>query len=1234
MSSWQMLSDHDGNFQWENSHFKPNAASIASSSPLPTMSDVLLQGCSVISENRSEGVKRTPTFRTGLGKPVSVNQSSIAKASSVLGEDAYAGAGKELAMDDDCHFPNSLFKTGTGKRVNISSNGLARAKTLLGLKEDATDCNSQSLQQATKLCDIGEAYELQHSSLAQLDKGVSSHGMMKGGSRLSPLSCSSPSSINKTKSIGGTGLDNYSAGKELAMDDDCLFSNSVFKTGSGKTVNISSNGLARAKTLLGLKEDASDCNSQSLWKTTKLCAIDEAYELQRSSQSELDKGVSSYGMVNMGSHLSPLSCFNPSSINNTNSVGGTHTIKNYPEKTPVRPEKYGSACKEGPVKFFTAGGRSLSVSNDALERARNLLGDPDLGGLFDEGDAGNAIFSFSKERQSDSAASYEENDPHTPLYHHITAKSKYMTQSFTSPMKSSGPTEYSSKFPSVGSGSNLITKFNAVGKEINCMQSSITCPQTPLHDKNQVSDKTVSTSSFNGFPSRMDPLGKSSQISVEISNTMSTAHATNRQLVCGTRRLGPRVNASTFKQPRNTRFSAPLKQDVPVSPDGSPKLSSSNSGCKKKVSTRYPFQNLRMDIREFFRRPLSEQKMLEHFPNQPRQVTSGNAEKYVLDDCSGVSTMGSETFFHILAQSGASTHYASKEWVTNHYKWIVWKLACYERCYPGRSAGKFLTTSNVLEELKYRYEREVNYGQRSMIKKILEGDASCSSMMILCISAIHPNQGPKIEAPFERKLGPESNEGIKLELTDGWYSITAILDVPLSKKLAAGKLFVGQKLRIWGAGLSGWTGPVSPLEVLTSVCLVLHINGTYRVHWAEKLGLCKHAGPPLAFRCIKDNGGAIPQTLVGVTRIYPFLYKERLNNGETVVRSEKMEANMIELYKQRCTAVIEGITSNLQEETQGLQIYDDGSEGAKIYNMLETAEDPEFLMADMSPEQLNSFVAYKAKLKATKQSNLEKSVEKALKDAGLGKRDVTEFVRVRVVGLIQKNRNDMPREGLITIWNPTENQRQELVEGQAYLIAGLAPSRSDSDVLHLQARGSSNKWLPLSSSASANFKPFFNCRKSISLSNLSDIPLSSEFDTAAYIVHVGEVYTSGHRKTQWIFVIDGSKSSAKFGQSISLLAICFCSQSTEYELTPPINHKLAGSTVGFCNLTKKEKDHINHIWVAEASENSTYHLTFDSPRCSHLRHSASSIKRWANNSCFTVGKVKERVLSVVGDCKR
>lgn len=53
--------------------------------------------------------------------------------------------------------------------------------------------------------------------------------------------------------------------------------------------------------------------------------------------------------------------------------------------------------------------------------------------------------------------------------------------------------------------------------------------------------------------------------------------------------------------------------------------------------------------------------LLQHFPNPARQVTSGNAEKYVFHDGSDDNGMGAEAFVHLLAQHGASLHFASKE---------------------------------------------------------------------------------------------------------------------------------------------------------------------------------------------------------------------------------------------------------------------------------------------------------------------------------------------------------------------------------------------------------------------------------------------------------------------------------------------------------------------------------------------------------------------------------------------
>ncbi|KAK1400434.1 Protein BREAST CANCER SUSCEPTIBILITY 2-like [Heracleum sosnowskyi] len=275
-------------------------------------------------------------------------------------------------------------------------------------------------------------------------------------------------------------------------------------------------------------------------------------------------------------------------------------------------------------------------------------------------------------------------------------------------------------------------------------------------------------------------------------------------------------------------------------------------------------------------------------------MNPNRAEQHCFPGECGFNSVGKEDFYSMLLQSGASVKHISETWVSNHYKWIVWKLACYERCYPER----YLTVSNVMEELKYRYEREVNHGHRPAIKKILEGDVPPSSVLVLCISSIQTNT----EAMFENistSHGVDRSTVANVELTDGWYSVNAVLDAPLSKMLAFGKLFVGQKLKISGAGLCGWVGPVSPLEASPTVSLVLHINGTYRAHWADRLGFCKTGCAPLAFNCIKSGEGAVPCTFVGIQRIYPVLYRERLSDGEYTVRSERMEAKMQQFYNQR-----------------------------------------------------------------------------------------------------------------------------------------------------------------------------------------------------------------------------------------------------------------------------------------------------------------------------------------------
>ena len=75
----------------------------------------------------------------------------------------------------------------------------------------------------------------------------------------------------------------------------------------------------------------------------------------------------------------------------------------------------------------------------------------------------------------------------------------------------------------------------------------------------------------------------------------------------------------------------------------------------------------------------------------------------------------------------------------------------------------------------HRYEREVNHGHCSAIKRILNGDAPASSMMVLYISAINP----KTDNDSQEALGSGSGSNVKVELSDGWYEIAIVVWIPV-----------------------------------------------------------------------------------------------------------------------------------------------------------------------------------------------------------------------------------------------------------------------------------------------------------------------------------------------------------------------------------------------------------------------------------------------------------------------
>ncbi|KRT86337.1 hypothetical protein AMK59_2110 [Oryctes borbonicus] len=205
-------------------------------------------------------------------------------------------------------------------------------------------------------------------------------------------------------------------------------------------------------------------------------------------------------------------------------------------------------------------------------------------------------------------------------------------------------------------------------------------------------------------------------------------------------------------------------------------------------------------------------------------------------------------------------------WVANHYRLIVWKLASYERFFSGQLSG-CLTLENIVQQLKYRYDREIDRAQRPAIRKILEKDDVSQKRMVLCVSSI-------IEVP---------KNGIELELTDGWYCIRTLIDNPLVAAVRRKKIKVGTKLIVCGAQLLNCDG-CHPLQVTDFVKLKVTYNSTRRAIWDAKLGYQRCPEPfAIPLSSIHPNGGVIGCIKVHILRVYPIRYMEQIDDKKGTV---------------------------------------------------------------------------------------------------------------------------------------------------------------------------------------------------------------------------------------------------------------------------------------------------------------------------------------------------------------
>ncbi|KAI0253208.1 hypothetical protein BJV78DRAFT_220331 [Lactifluus subvellereus] len=225
---------------------------------------------------------------------------------------------------------------------------------------------------------------------------------------------------------------------------------------------------------------------------------------------------------------------------------------------------------------------------------------------------------------------------------------------------------------------------------------------------------------------------------------------------------------------------------------------------------------------------------------------------------------------------------ATQEWVDNHWSLILWKLAGMATLDPKRELDvdrKRWSWTEMMRQLRYRYEKELNGGARPALRLITAQDTSAGLHMILCVSDITWSESAIGEDGLPVVPHPT------LELTDGWYRLRARVDEVLARAARRGVIRVGRKIAASGASIPRDAEPCEVLEAYHKVELNLTGNGTHLAPWHAKLGFQRHHAIA-TLHTLSPEGGSVPCLELVVAKSYPIAFLEFHRDADGQVTRE------------------------------------------------------------------------------------------------------------------------------------------------------------------------------------------------------------------------------------------------------------------------------------------------------------------------------------------------------------
>ncbi|KIY73494.1 hypothetical protein CYLTODRAFT_416868 [Cylindrobasidium torrendii FP15055 ss-10] len=372
---------------------------------------------------------------------------------------------------------------------------------------------------------------------------------------------------------------------------------------------------------------------------------------------------------------------------------------------------------------------------------------------------------------------------------------------------------------------------------------------------------------------------------------------------------------------------------------------------------------------------------------------------------------------------------ATKEWVENHWGLILWKLAGMAHIEPEREwydDKKRWGWEEVHRQLLYRYEREINRGQRPPLRCIVMQDVASVYPMVLCVSEIN-------WSPLTRgEDGSVSEPAVELQVTDGWYKIRAQVDDPLTRAITKGTLRVGRKIAVVNAKLdSERKDGQEILKAEKSAKLVLCGNATHLAPWHAKLGFMKEY-PIITMNSLTGDGGVVPSMDVVVQKVHPMGYCEFNTDGSRTLFDEKEEFKQQEKWTLAREVKHSKLKETFESDLRRYLTYAERLERKagsgfrpnelgppdsieEFYDQLENASDSTQVLSSVGSSEAG-WLALHIRAQIEQRSNsVVEEIEKELNET-FPVRNVVSL-RVLFVKDAYTERHDANREAAVTVWD-------------------------------------------------------------------------------------------------------------------------------------------------------------------------------------------------------------------------